>query len=153
MDLPEVTIYTDGACSGNPGPGGWGAYILWKDKAKKIHGYELDTTNNRMEIMASIKALESLTKKCKVTIFTDSVYVQKGITLWIHNWIKNNWYGSDKKLVKNVDLWQNLYDLVQKHDINWHWIKGHANNNGNIIADQLACLGRDEAKSLMLLSK
>lgn len=149
MNIPEVTIYTDGACSGNPGPGGWGAYMLYKDSEKKIYGPEANTTNNRMEIMASIKALESLKKRCKVDIFTDSVYVQKGITIWIYNWLKDNWRGSDKKLVKNADLWQNLYDLVQKHDIKWHWIKGHANNNGNIIADELACLGRDEAKRII----
>jgi len=148
MDLPEVTIYTDGACSGNPGPGGWGVYMIYKDHKKKFYGHDLNTTNNRMEMMAAIKGLEALTKKCRVQIFTDSTYVQKGITAWIYNWIKNNWRGNDKKLVKNADLWQNLYDLVQKHEIQWHWVKGHANNNGNVIADKLACLGRDEAKVL-----
>ena len=149
MDLPEVTIYTDGACSGNPGPGGWGVYMIYKDHKKKFHGHDLNTTNNRMEMMAAIKGIEALAKKCRVQIFTDSTYVQKGITEWIYNWIKNNWHGSDKKLVKNADLWQNLYDLVQKHEIQWHWVKGHANNNGNVIADELACLGRDEAKRLV----
>ena len=97
--------------------------------------------------MAAIKALKALKGKCKVKIFTDSIYLQKGITEWIYNWMKNNWRGSDKKLVKNVDLWQNLHDMIQQHEIEWHWVKGHASNKGNIIADELACLGRDEAKS------
>ena len=148
MTLPEVIIYTDGACSGNPGPGGWGVYMIYQDHKKKIYGHECNTTNNRMEMMAAIKGIEALNKKCHVQIFTDSIYLQKGITEWIYNWLKNNWRGSDKKLVKNADLWQNLYDLVQQHEIKWHWVKGHANNHGNVIADELACLGRDEAKEL-----
>ena len=146
MMLPEVTIYTDGACSGNPGPGGWGVYMIYKDHIKKIYGSELNTTNNRMEMMAAIKALESLKAQCNAIIFTDSVYLMKGITIWIHNWMRNNWRGSDKKMVKNADLWQYLYDMTQKHKIEWRWVKGHGNNKGNIIADELACLGRDEAK-------
>jgi len=143
---PEVTIYTDGACSGNPGPGGWGVYMHYKEHEKKFHGSEKNTTNNRMEIMAAIKGIEALKGTCKVKIFTDSIYLKKGITEWIYNWIRNNWRGSDKKMVKNVDLWQNLYDVMQKHEIEWHWVKGHANNKGNAIADELACFGRDEAK-------
>jgi len=148
MNLPKVTIYTDGACSGNPGPGGWGVYMIYNDHIKKFHGSESNTTNNRMEMTAAIKGIEALKHRCHVIIFTDSTYVQKGITEWIYNWIKNNWHGSDKKLVKNADLWQNLYNLVQKHEIEWHWVKGHASNNGNNIADELACIGRDEAKNL-----
>ncbi len=145
---PEVVIYTDGACSGNPGPGGWGAYFISGKHSKKLHGNELETTNNRMEMMAAIKALETLKTSCSVKIYTDSVYLQKGITDWIHRWIKNNWVGSNKELVKNADLWQNLYDMAQKHDIEWHWVKGHKDNEGNIIADKLATKGRDEAKEL-----
>lgn len=146
--IPKVTIYTDGACSGNPGPGGWGVYMICNKHEKRLYGFDPSTTNNRMEIMAAIKALESLKTKCEVDIFTDSKYVQKGITEWIYNWEKNNWLGSDKKVVKNVDLWQNLYNLSHEHQVSWHWVRGHANNLGNEIADELACKGRDEAKGL-----
>ena len=146
---PEVVIYTDGACSGNPGPGGWGAFFQSGKHIKKIYGYELETTNNRMEIMAAIKALHNLKTSCKVKIYTDSSYLEKGIKEWIHNWIKNNWVGSNKKLVKNADLWQDLYDISKLHDIEWHWVKGHGNSHGNIVADGLATQGRDEAKKLL----
>jgi len=142
-----VSIYTDGACSGNPGPGGWGVYLIYNGHEKKIFGSDADTTNNRMELMAAIMGLRALNKPCTVNVYTDSIYVQKGITSWINNWLKNNWRNSNKKLVKNADLWQNLYKEIQKHEISWHWIKGHANNKGNIIADELAVLGRDKAKN------
>lgn len=143
---PKITIYTDGACSGNPGPGGWGALLISGNHEKKIYGSEKDTTNNRMEIMAAIKALEALKGPSEINLYTDSKYVQQGISDWIDNWIKNNWRGSNKKLVKNADLWQTLHKLAQMHDINWHWVKGHENNKGNIEADALAVKGRDEAK-------
>lgn len=144
--LPSVEIYTDGACSGNPGPGGWGALLIFKDNKKEIFGHELDTTNNRMEIQAAISALQSLKKPCKIKLYTDSVYVQKGITEWIHNWKRNNWRKSDNKPVKNSDLWKNLQQEIEKHNIMWYWVKGHANNHGNIAADRLATKGRDIAK-------
>jgi ribonuclease HI len=143
---PKITIYTDGACSGNPGPGGWGAVLSSGHHTKKIYGSDIDTTNNRMEIMASIKALEALKKPSEVILYTDSKYLQQGISDWIDSWIKNNWCGSNKKLVKNSDLWQTLYKLCQIHDVKWHWVKGHESNKGNIEADALAVRGRDEAK-------
>lgn len=142
---PIVTIYTDGACAGNPGPGGWGAYFSYKGRTKEIYGSEAHTTNNRMELLAAIRALEALKKPCGVELYTDSVYVRSGITVWIHNWMKNNWRGSNKELVKNADLWQTLYEQTLIHDVNWHWIKGHSNNHGNDIADRLACRGKNEA--------
>lgn len=149
---PEVIIYTDGACSGNPGPGGWGAIMRSGKHCKEIYGSELETTNNRMEMMAAIKALEMLKKISNVKIFTDSRYLQHGISDWIHGWIKNNWVGSNKKLVKNADLWQTLYMLSLKHDIEWCWVKGHSSDKGNIAADKLATKGRDEAKGLLCQS-
>jgi len=146
ITLPLVEIYTDGACSGNPGPGGWGALLIFKDNKKEIFGHELDTTNNKMELQAAISALLSLKKPCKINLYTDSVYVQKGITQWIHNWQKNNWRKSDNKPVKNADLWRKLQQEIEKHTIIWYWVKGHANNPGNIVADRLATKGRDVAK-------
>lgn len=140
-----VEIYTDGACSGNPGPGGWGALLIYKDHKKEIFGSSLDTTNNQMEMMAAIEALKLLKTKCKVHLHTDSKYLQKGITEWIYKWQMNGWQTSAKKPVKNLELWQALFDLIQKHDIIWSWVKGHANNEGNEIADQLAVKGRDMA--------
>jgi len=144
--LPSVEIYTDGACSGNPGPGGWGALLIFKENKKEIFGHEPETTNNRMELQAAISALQSLKKPCKINLYTDSVYVQKGITEWIHNWKRNNWRKSDNKPVKNADLWRNLQQEIEKHNIIWYWVKGHANNQGNIVADRLATKGRDIAK-------
>ena len=141
----NVEIYTDGACKGNPGPGGWGALMKYKDQAKEIWGGELDTTNNRMELLAAIKALEALTRPAKVELYTDSNYVQQGITSWIHNWKNNGWKTSARKPVKNADLWQRLDDLTSKHDISWNWLKGHAGHPGNERADQLANLGVEEA--------
>ncbi|MBX7147010.1 MAG: ribonuclease HI [Alphaproteobacteria bacterium] len=136
--LNIINIFTDGACSGNPGPGGWGAILYYKNIEKEILGGETSTTNNRMELMAPIKALEILKKPSHVNIYTDSIYVKEGITNWIHGWKKNNWRTSNKKPVKNIDLWQQLDTLCQKHQINWHWIKGHVGHPQNERADYLA---------------
>ena len=148
---PVLNIYTDGACSGNPGPGGWGAYLEYQGKGlkkvrKEIFGCSAEATNNQMEILAAIEALKILKKPCTINLYTDSKYLELGITKWIHNWRINNWQKSDKKPVKNIHLWQNLQDEIAKHDIVWHWVKGHADNYGNIIADRLASQGREIAK-------
>jgi ribonuclease HI len=135
---PHVTVFTDGACSGNPGPGGWGAILKFGDTEKELKGGEAHTTNNRMELMAAISALEALKKPCVVDLTTDSQYVRKGITEWIHGWKRNGWRTSDKKPVKNVDLWQRLDAALKAHDVRWHWIKGHAGHDENERADQLA---------------
>jgi len=140
-----VTIYADGACSGNPGPGGWGAILSYNDTAKEIFGYELATTNNQMELTAVIEALSLLKTRCKIEIFTDSQYVKNGITGWIHNWIRKGWRKNNDEPVKNVGLWQKLYEEAQKHDIIWHWVRGHSGNQGNEIADALAVKGRNLA--------
>jgi ribonuclease HI len=139
-----IEIYTDGSCLENPGNGGWAAIINDDGKIEKISGSEKNTTNNRMELMAPIAALSKITKKKKVQIFTDSQYVKMGITNWIHNWIKNNWQTSKKEDVKNKDLWLNLYELTQSHDVEWHWVKAHA---GNILNEEVDALARDAAKS------
>ena len=132
-------IYTNGACSGNPGPGGWGAVILEEDKNQKnIYGNEKDTTNNRMELMAPIMALKKIKTNSEVIIYTDSKYVKNGITEWIKNWEKNGWKSANKKTVKNKDLWIKLNDLCQKNKVIWKWIKGHSNNKYNNLADDLA---------------
>ena len=136
-----VEIYTDGACSGNPGPGGWGALLRWKGTERELFGGESDTTNNRMELMAAIVALESLKRAVKVRLFTDSVYVKDGITSWIHGWKKNGWRTSAKKPVKNVDLWQRLDAALARHDVEWRWVKGHAGHPENERADELARKG------------
>jgi ribonuclease HI len=136
-----VEIYTDGACSGNPGPGGWGALLRWKGTERELFGGESDTTNNRMELMAAIVALESLKRAVKVRLFTDSVYVKDGITEWIHGWKKNGWRTSAKKPVKNVDLWQRLDAALARHDVEWRWVKGHAGHPENERADELARKG------------
>lgn len=136
--LQAVEAFTDGACSGNPGPGGWGVLLRYKDKEKQLQGGEADTTNNRMELMAAIIALETLKRPCQVDLTTDSQYLRQGITQWIHNWVKNNWRTANKKPVKNQDLWQRLHAATQQHQINWHWVKGHAGHRENEIADQLA---------------
>lgn len=141
----SVEIYTDGACSGNPGPGGWGALMIYGNSQKIISGYELATTNNQMELTACIEALKILKEPCNIKLYTDSKYVQQGITSWIHNWQKKNWLKSDNKPVKNAQLWQLLQSYSQKHDIIWEWVKGHGDNEGNIIADEAAVLARDEA--------
>ncbi len=135
---PHVTVFTDGACSGNPGPGGWGAILKFGETEKELKGGEAHTTNNRMELMAAISALEALKKPCVVDLTTDSQYVRKGITEWIHGWKRNGWRTSDKKPVKNVDLWQRLDAALKPHELRWHWIKGHAGHDENERADQLA---------------
>lgn len=133
-----VEIFTDGACSGNPGPGGWGAILRYGEKVKEISGAEKDTTNNRMELMAAIAALESLTRPCSVALTTDSQYVKNGITSWIFSWKKKGWKKSDNKPVVNVDLWQRLDAATQKHKVSWHWVKGHAGHTENERCDELA---------------
>ena len=135
---PQVIIHTDGACSGNPGPGGWGAVLHFKDQEKEIRGGELQTTNNRMELMAAIQALEVLKKPCKVELHTDSQYVMKGISEWIHNWKRRGWMTADKKPVKNDDLWKRLDAARLRHQVDWRWVKGHAGHELNERADQLA---------------
>ncbi len=134
----KVTIYTDGACSGNPGPGGWGAILIYKGVEKELSGGEAHTTNNRMELTAAIEGLRALKRRCAVDIYTDSQYVRQGITQWMHGWKRNGWKTSDKKPVKNEDLWQLLDSMAQQHDVDWHWVKGHADNPLNERADQLA---------------
>ena len=141
--MDEVVIYTDGACSGNPGPGGWGALMQFGAHEKEIKGGEPDTTNNRMEVMAAIGALEALKRPCQVNLHTDSVYLRDGITKWIINWKRNGWRTAAKKPVKNVDLWMRLEEAMARHQVSWHWVKGHAGNPGNETADALARQGLD----------
>lgn len=140
----KVEIYTDGACRGNPGPGGWGALLIYGDTQKELYGGEDNTTNNRMELMAAIEALSVLKRRCELTLYTDSQYVRKGITEWIDNWKKRGWQTAAKKPVKNADLWQQLDTAVAQHSIGWVWVKGHSGNEGNEMADQLANRGIDE---------
>ena len=135
---PHVTVFTAGACSGNPGPGGWGAILRFGDKEKELKGGEAHTTNNRMELMAAISALEALKRPCLVDIHTDSQYLRNGIMSWINQWKRNGWRTSDKKPVKNVELWQRLDAALKPHQVSWHWIKGHAGHAENERADQLA---------------
>ena len=136
----NIVIYTDGACKGNPGEGGWGAVIENKKSVNKLYGYEENTTNNRMEIVAAIKALKTFSEKSDIIIYTDSKYLMNGINDWINNWKKNNWKTSNKKDVKNVDLWKIIDELNLKHNIEWNWVKGHSGNPGNEMADGLANL-------------
>ena len=136
-----VVIYTDGACKGNPGPGGWGALLRWGDHAKELFGGETQTTNNRMELTAVIEALAALKLRSQVAVYTDSAYVKNGITAWIHNWKQRGWRTADKKPVKNVDLWQRLDTLASQHDVRWHWVRGHDVDPGNERADELANMG------------
>ena len=141
-DQPKrVAIWTDGACSGNPGPGGWGAILTFNGKERELSGGEQLTTNNRMELMAAISALEALTRPCAIDLHTDSIYVRDGVTGWIHNWKKRGWKTADRKPVKNVELWQRLDEATQRHDINWKWVKGHAGDEMNERADALARAG------------
>lgn len=146
MSEQRVTIHTDGACSGNPGPGGWGAILSFGETEKELMGGEAHTTNNRMELMAAIKSLEALKRPSKVAITTDSSYVRDGITTWIHNWKKNGWRTSDKKPVKNAELWKRLDDLRIRHKVTWHWVKGHAGHPENERADELARRGIKEQR-------
>ena len=136
-----VEIYTDGACKGNPGVGGWGVLLQANGRTRELYGGERSTTNNRMELMAVIRALEALKRPCRVRLHTDSQYVQLGISKWIHAWKKNGWRTADKKAVKNADLWRELDALAAIHDIEWLWVKGHAGHDGNERADELANLG------------
>lgn len=144
--MKQVEIYTDGACSGNPGPGGWGAILRYGDKEKELSGGEADTTNNRMELMAAIEALNALKVPCKVDLFTDSSYVKDGITKWIHNWKRKGWKTADNKPVKNVELWQALEAALQRHEVELHWVKGHAGHPENERADELARSGMEPFK-------
>jgi ribonuclease HI len=137
--VTEVEIFTDGACKGNPGPGGWGAVIRSDANEKEISGGEPLTTNNRMELLAAIRALEALTRPCQVALHTDSVYVRDGITKWIHGWRRNGWKTADRKPVKNAELWLELVEAAAPHKVEWHWIKGHSGHPENDRADQLAC--------------
>jgi len=138
-----VEIYTDGACRGNPGPGGWGVWLKYADAEKFLYGGEQETTNNRMELMAAIQALEILKYPCRIKLYSDSKYVLQGITEWMANWKKRGWKTAAKKPVKNDDLWRRLDEVMQKHTINWTWVKGHSGNIGNEKADQLANQGID----------
>jgi ribonuclease HI len=139
-----VTIYTDGACRGNPGPGGWGVSLRYNGSIKNLYGAEAETTNNRMELMAAIVGLESLTRPCNVIVYTDSKYVLEGITSWMVNWKSRGWKTATKKPVKNVELWQRLDAATDSHDISWQWIKGHTGDEGNEMADALANQAIDE---------
>lgn len=138
VEGPIVSIFTDGACSGNPGPGGWGAILRWASHEKELSGGEPHTTNNRMELLAAISALEALKRPCSIDLHTDSQYLRQGITQWIHNWKKNGWRTADKKPVKNADLWQRLEAAIARHEVRWHWVKGHAGHELNERADVLA---------------
>lgn len=141
----KVKIYTDGACSGNPGPGGWGAILYFYDKKQEIFGSCLSTTNNRMEVTAAIEAIKALNVPSEITIYTDSQYLKKAMTEWLTNWKKNNWRTANKAPVKNKELWQELDELTTKHRVSWEWVKGHSTNIGNQIADSLAVKGKEKA--------
>ncbi len=141
--MKPVEVFTDGACRGNPGPGGWGAVLRHQKREKELYGGERATTNNRMELTAAIRALEALTERCRVEITTDSVYVKDGITKWLDGWRARGWRTAKNKPVKNQDLWMRLAELVEGHDVHWHWVKGHAGHPGNERADALANRGLD----------
>ena len=145
--MTEVRIYTDGACSGNPGPGGWGVLLIARGRERELCGGEAATTNNRMELTAAIRALDALKKPCRVALYTDSQYVRQGITEWLPTWIARGWKTSGKKPVKNQDLWQQLATAAERHDIEWHWVRGHAGHPENERADALARQGLEEAVS------
>ncbi len=144
MMKDQIEIFTDGACRGNPGPGGWGVLLRYQGKERTLHGGEVETTNNRMELMAAIIGLESLKESCRVTLTTDSKYVMNGITDWIVNWKKKAWKTAAKKPVKNEDLWRRLDEVSQQHEINWQWVKGHSGHRENELVDALANQGIDE---------
>lgn len=139
--MNAVDIYTDGACSGNPGPGGWGALLIYRGQEKELMGGDILTTNNRMELLGAIEALKALKKPSRVHLHTDSTYVKDGITKWINNWKRNGWKTAAKKPVKNADLWQELEAALEGHDVEWRWVKGHAGDEGNERADELARMG------------
>ncbi|MDX1473530.1 MAG: ribonuclease HI [Reinekea sp.] len=142
--MSNVMLYTDGGCRGNPGPGGWGAVLIYGKHVLELYGSEADTTNNRMELLATIEGLRALKRPVPVDLYTDSKYVQQGITQWISNWKRNGWKTAAKKPVKNQDLWQMLDQVLGEHDVTWHWVKGHAGNKYNELADQLANRAMDE---------
>jgi ribonuclease HI len=142
-ELPAVEIFTDGACRGNPGPGGWAALLRTGDKEREISGGEKMTTNNRMELQAAIEALKALKRPCRVELHTDSNYVRDGIMKWIHGWQRNGWRTADKKPVKNAELWQELLDAAAAHQVNWHWVRGHSGHPENERVDALACAEAD----------
>ncbi|MES9832803.1 MAG: ribonuclease HI [Candidatus Thiodiazotropha sp. DIVDIV] len=139
-----VELFSDGACKGNPGPGGWGVVLRYAGQEKRLHGGEPDTTNNRMELLAVIRGLQELTRASRVQVTTDSQYVKNGITQWIHGWKRNGWKTSARKSVKNADLWRILDSEVSKHEVDWQWVKGHAGHPGNELADELANMGVQE---------
>jgi len=143
LERKRVEIWTDGGCAPNPGPGGWGAILLWDGHKREMHGGEKETTNNRMELLAAISALEALKRPCDVDLHTDSQYVKNGITSWMFNWKRKNWRTADNKPVKNVDLWQRLEEAAQRHQVKWHWVKGHAGTELNERADELVRIGRE----------
>ena len=142
--MKRITIYTDGACRGNPGAGGWGALLSWNGHERELFGGALETTNNRMELTAAIEALSALQDRCRVDLHTDSVYLRDGITRWIHDWRRRGWRTASRKPVKNQDLWQRLDAVAAEHEVEWHWVKGHAGDAGNERADCLANRGLDE---------
>lgn len=142
-----MTLHTDGACRGNPGPGGWAAVLAYRDREKELYGYEPDTTNNRMELMAVISGLEALRRPCDVRVITDSQYVMKGVTEWMDAWKRRGWRTADRKPVRNVDLWQRLDEALARHRVEWQWVRGHAGHDGNERADVLANRAIDEAAS------
>ena len=145
--MKSVKIFTDGACSGNPGPGGWGAVLQFEGRARELYGGEAETTNNRMELTAAIEALAALRQRCKVQLTTDSIYVRDGVTRWLNNWKRNGWKTSAKKDVKNQDLWLKLDQEIEQHEIDWHWVKGHSGHPGNERADALANTGMARFKN------
>jgi len=145
--MKEIVAYTDGACRGNPGPGGWGVVLKFNGRVRELCGGETATTNNRMEMTAAIRALETLKERCRVRLYTDSTYVKNGITEWLPNWRQRGWRTANRKPVKNQDLWQRLSSLTDDHDVSWHWVKGHAGHPDNERADLLANEGLDNASS------
>jgi len=147
LSAHRVRIHTDGACSGNPGPGGWGAILAWNDHERELKGGEPHTTNNRMELTAAIAALEALKRPCTVDLFTDSQYLRSGITTWITTWKRNGWRTAERKPVKNVDLWQQLDLLLSQHEVHWHWVKGHSGHDLNERADRLARKGLADSRN------
>ena len=144
--MKHVEIFTDGACRGNPGPGGWGALLRCDGVERELYGGEADTTNNRMELQAAIEGLKALSRQCSVSLTTDSVYVKNGITTWLQGWKKKGWKTAARKPVKNVDLWQALDEQNQRHEVQWHWVKGHSGHRENEMADQLANRGIDDLR-------
>lgn len=142
--MKKITVYTDGACRGNPGPGGWGVLLRYDQHEKELYGAEAETTNNRMELMAAIKAIEAVTESCEIELWTDSQYVQKGITEWLPNWKARNWHTANRKPVKNADLWQQLEQAIKTHRVSWHWVRGHSGHPDNERVDALANRAIDE---------